>query len=147
VTTSRVTAAVMIISGLIAAGLPFLAWYAVETPRGTLTATGVAGTAELWSLPVLGGLIAVAGVFAATGRWGRSPAIFVTLAAAICVAWAVENAVNVPVGLLLVEPGGSAGRVADDLVEVSVQPSAYMAAAAAAIAGMAAMVRRLDQIA
>lgn len=145
--TSRVTAAVIVICGIAAGGLPFLAWYAVETPRGTVTATGLAGTAELWSLPVLGGLIAVAGLLAATGRWSRQTTAFVTLAAAICVAWAVENAVNVPVGLLIVEPGGSAGRVADDLVEVTVQPSAYMAASAAAIAGMAAMVRRLDQIA
>lgn len=138
---------VMVISGLVAAGLPFLAWYAIETPRGTVTVTGVAGTAELWSLPVLGGLIAGAGVLAAMGRWSRSLVVFVTLAASICVAWAVENAVNVPVGLLVVEPGGSVGRVADDLVEVSVQPTAYMAASAAAIAAMAAMVRRLDQIA
>lgn len=143
----RVTAAVIVIGGLAAAGLPFLVWYTIETPRGTVTATGLDGTAELWSLPLLGGLIAVAGLIAATGRWGRQATVFVTLAAAICVAWAVENAVNVPVGLLIVEPGGSAGRVADDLVEVTVQPSAYMAASAAAIAGMAAIVRRLDQIA
>jgi hypothetical protein len=145
--TARVAGLIVLVAGLATAGLPFLAWYAVDTPRGVVTSTGVDATAELWSLVALGALIAVAGGLAVAGRWSPETVVFVAMAAAICVAWSVENALNVPVGLLVVEPGGSAGRVADDLVEVHVQPSAYLAASAAAIAGMAAMLRRLDQIA
>ena len=138
--------AALVVSGLATAGLPFLVWYAVDTPRGTVTATGLQATSELWSLVVFGGLIALAGLAAAAGSGGRTLALMVLGAAAICVGWALENAVNVPVGLILEESGGISFRVADDLVDVHVQPAAYLAAAAAAIGGMAAMLRRLEEI-
>lgn len=145
--TARVAVLVMIMAGAATAGLPFVAWYAVDTPRGVVTATGVEAASELWTLVVLGGAIAFLGFLAARGPCTIAQVVFVAGAAAICVAWAVENALNVPVGLLVVEPGGSAGRVADDLVEVRVQPSAYLAASAAALSGMAVMLRRLEDVA
>jgi hypothetical protein len=80
--TSRVAGIVVFVAGLATAGLPFLVWYSVDTPRGLVTSTGVDATAELWSLVALGGLIAVAGGLAITGRWSAETVVFVAMAAA-----------------------------------------------------------------
>lgn len=144
--TRRLSAAALVVSGLATAGVPFLVWFAVDTPRGTVTATGVGATSEIWSLVVFGGFIVLAGLATAAGRGGGALALAVAGAAAMCVGWALENALNVPVGLVLVERGGVSTRVADDLVAVHVQPTAYLAAAAAAIGGMAALLRRLEEV-
>jgi len=144
--TFRVAVVSMVTGGLVTAGLPFLVWYAIETPEGLLTATGVEATPELWSLVGLGGLIALAGVAVGAGRGGGALVLAVAGASALAAGWALENALHVPVGLLVTEPGGTPGRVAQDLVTVDVQPTAYLAAAAAAVAGMAALLRRLEEI-
>jgi hypothetical protein len=142
----RVAVVSMVVGGLVTAGLPFLVWYAIDTPAGHLTATGVQATPELWSLVALGALIALVGVAVGAGRGSGTLVLIVVGASGVAVGWALENALNVPVGLLVTEPGGTPGRVANDLVRVDVQPAAYLAAAAAAIAGMAALLRRLEEI-
>ena len=144
--STRISTLTFMVSGIATAGLPFLAWFAYDTPRGRVTATGVDATPELWSLVVLGAFIALAGLALVAERGGAALALAVGAAAAICVGWAIENALNVPVGLLVVDPAGEASRVADGLVPVHVLPAAYLAAAAAALGGMAAMLHRLERV-
>jgi hypothetical protein len=145
VTALRGASAAMILAGLATAGLPFLTWYSVAAPAGDVTATGVDASAELWSLVALGGVLVGVGVAAARERYGVAAMVVALVATAICVGWVVENALNAPVGLSFVGVSGMATPVADDLVRTQVQPAAWLAAAAAAIGGMAAIVARLDQ--
>jgi hypothetical protein len=150
VTRPRVSVLCLAAAGAVTAALAFLPWYRVDTPAGSLTESGVAATPELWTLPVVGAaavglaLVLVALPAPLTGA-RRVATLCIVPAAGLAVAWAVENAVSVPVGLDIAVPGQPAARLAADLLQVDVRPAAYLAAAAAAIAGMAAILRLLEE--
>ena len=148
--TGRVALAAMALAGVATAGLAFSTWYAVRTPSGRLTTSGVKAAGELWILLALGGLIALAAVALAVdarrGAVARVLALVVVAAGALAVGVALENALNPSVGLEVVEATGPAARVAPELVQVDVRPAAYLAVAAAAVAAMAGLVRLMEEV-
>jgi hypothetical protein len=147
--TGRVGLVAMALAGAATAGLAFSTWYEVRTPSGRLAAAGVEAAAELWILPGLGGLIALAAlalaVDARRGPAARVLTLAVVVAGALAVGVALESALRPPVGLEVVEAAGRAGRVAPELVGVDVRPGAYLSAAAAAAAAMAGLARLLEE--
>lgn len=137
-------------AGAITAGLAFVPWYAVDTPAGTLTTSGVAASPEIWTLVAVGAGIVALAVALAVGppdvRGARRVGLLCAIpATALAAAWAIANALSVPVGLDVALAGRPGVGVAPDLLDVQVRPAAWLAAAAALIAGMAVMLRLLEE--
>lgn len=93
--------------------LPAFAWYAAAAPGGTVTAAGLAAAGELWLLPVLGAMAALAGgglLAASSGglpaaaRWAGPLALS---AGALGLAWALRAGLDPRVALTVDLPAGA----------------------------------------
>ncbi len=118
--------------GAIVGLLPFARWYRADLPGRNVVVSGVEVSGELWSLPLLAGVIIAIGVAIAAGRpdpmtvAARWLGGICAVAGAVCVAWALLSAfritsVAMPVGVADGPPA-----------PLRVQPVAFIAAAAGA---------------
>jgi hypothetical protein len=136
----RTLGAAIALAGAALAGLAFMPWYAAGTAGVPSSASGVDASGELWSLPVLGALAIAAGLVLATRPDLRRAAGALAVAAgALGALWATRNALQVPVRLVLTEPGGPPVAVAGDLARIRAEPAAFAAIGAAACCGIAGL--------
>jgi hypothetical protein len=102
---ARAAAVAAAVAGAALCVLPTLTWYVVETGGRTERATGLAGSGELWILPVLGALALAGAAALLLGEPDEAPgrAVGAGLAAlgALGVFWALRNLVDPPVVLTL----------------------------------------------
>jgi hypothetical protein len=98
--------------GIALGALPAFAWYAASAPGGRVSAAGLSGAGELWLLPVLGAMAALAGAailasspagFEATARWAGPVAL---VAGGFGLAWALRAGLDPRVSLRVAQPGG-----------------------------------------
>lgn len=128
--------------GLLLCILPSLEWYSADLPTGTATLTGYGASATTWMLPVAGGLMIISGLLAAwwrpaTGtRVARILGSLVIVSAVVGVVWAARAALAPGIEVVAERAGQSAAALEGDW-SVVVLPAAWIAVAAAALAGMA----------
>ena len=127
-------------AGAALAVLPALPWYAVEAPDVQRRASGLAGSGELWILPLLGAVAVAVGALVALGG-SRDPGrrrvygLVLVALAFLAAFWCVRGMVDPPVRLVL---AGSPDAVP---APIALEPAAFAAlpaAAALALAGLAA---------
>ena len=120
-------AALAIAAGVALSALPALPWYAVRSPSVDRTASGLAGSGELWILPLLGLTAVAVGLLLAFGA-PREPEVVqghgvLLLALAVLAAfWCVRNLVDPPASLMLNEDG-----LAPVPAPVALEPAAWAA--------------------
>ena len=128
--------------GLLLCILPALAWYSADLPTGPDDLTGYGASATTWILPVSGAILMVSGLLAVwwhppTGtRVARILGALVVVAAVAAVAWAARAALA-PGIAVVAERRGQVTAALNGEWAVTVLPAAWIAIAAAALAGMA----------
>ena len=130
--------------GVLLAVLPALPWYGATLPTGEATLSGYGAGGASWILPLIGAAMIVTGALVA--RWqplpGTRPARVLgglsILWAVLGVAWSALIALSPRVEVVAERLGAPDAPVAGDW-SVSVLPSAWACVAAAALAGMAAI--------
>jgi hypothetical protein len=143
---ARLAGAALLVLGAALAGLPALDWYSAPAPGGSATASGFGGAGELWVLPPLGALVALAGaglVAAPPGR-GRPAARWAgpvaLVAGALALGWAVRAGADPPVVLTVDLGAGSRELAAPVALEEAAITTPIVAGAAALIGAAAAWV-------
>jgi hypothetical protein len=135
----RALGAAIAVAGAAVAGLAFLPWYATGA-GGVASASGIDGSGELWSLPVLGAVAVAAGIVLAVRPGLRRAAGAVAVAAAVLAGlWATRNTLQVPVRLVVTEAGAPPMAVAGDVARIRVESAAFAAIGAAACCGIAGL--------
>jgi len=128
--------------GLLLCILPALAWYSADLPTGPDDLTGYGASATTWILPVSGAILMVTGLLTVwwhppTGtRVARILGALVVVAAVAGVAWAARAALAPGIAVVAERPGQTPAALDGEWV-VAVLPAAWIAIAAAALAGMA----------
>ena len=128
--------------GLLLCILLALQWYSADLPTGSATLTGYGSSATTWMLPVTGALMIITGLLAAwwrpaTGtRVARILGSLVIVAAVLGVVWAAR-ATLAPGVEVVAERVGQPTAALEGEWSVTVLPAAWIAVAAAALAGMA----------
>ena len=108
--TRRMGAGFVILGGLLAAA-PFVSWYRVDLPGREVRFRGVDVAGELWSLLILGAVIAAMGVAVLVGRadpgtrLGRWAGGVVAVAGLMALAWAVKGVFDIRAAAIPVVPG------------------------------------------
>ncbi|MBJ7457286.1 MAG: hypothetical protein JHC74_14625 [Thermoleophilia bacterium] len=137
--TPRVPGAVLLVAGAATAVVPGFTWFTGPPPATPTHASGFAGAGQLWLLPLLGVLIALAGAGfisarpgagRAVARWAGPLSLAAGLIAAALAVWAASD----PVVTLRVTTDGLTETVP---VAVTLEPAAF---AAPVIAGLAAVI-------
>lgn len=127
--------------GLLLCILPVLAWYSADLPTGSDSLTGYGASAATWVLPVAGVILIAVGVLCvwwrpATGtRVARILGALVVVAAVVGVVWATRAALAPGIEVVAERAGKPSARLNGDW-SVTVLPAAWIAIAAAAMAGM-----------
>jgi hypothetical protein len=134
------------LSGVAIAAVAFLPWYSASAPGRRETASGVAAAGEIWSLPVIGALILIAGALLAVdgSPAGSAPSrragAVALCGGALAAVWAVKNGIDVPVTPV---PNAGGGALA---VPVDIEPALFGAAAASACAFLAGLLALRPEI-
>jgi hypothetical protein len=103
-------AALAVAAGIALAALPALPWYAVRSVSVDRTASGLAGSGELWILPLLGALAVAVGLLLAFGA-PRDPEIvrgygvLLVAVAILAAVWCTRGLADPAAELMLVENG------------------------------------------
>jgi hypothetical protein len=120
-------AGLAIAAGIALSALPALPWYAVRAPSVHRTASGLAGSGELWILPLLGLTAVAVGLLLAFGA-PREPeviqghGVLLVALALLSAFWCGRNLIDPPARLLLVE-----GAAAPVPAPVALEPAAWAA--------------------
>jgi hypothetical protein len=135
----RIAGAALLVTGAATAVVPGFVWFAGPPPATPTHASGFSGSGQLWLLPLLGILIALAGAGfmsarpgsgRAVARWAGPLSLVAGLVAAALAVWAAADpAVN-----LRVTTDGLTETVP---VAVTLEPAAF---AAPVVAGIAAVI-------
>jgi hypothetical protein len=140
---ARLAGAALLVLGAALAGLPALDWYSAPVPGGAATASGFGGAGELWVLPALGALVALAGAGLVAAPPGRSRAVArwaglaALVAGALALGWAVRAAVDPPVVLTVDLGAGRRELAAPVALEQAAITTPIVAGLAAAIGAAA----------
>jgi len=143
-TRARVIGIAMASCGALMAVLPALPWYSATLPTGTASLSGYGAGGASWILPLIGAAMALTGVLAAWwepvpgSRAARVLGGAGILWAALGVAWSALVALAPRVDVVAVRTGLPDSPVAGDW-SLMVLPPAWACLAAAALAGMAAI--------
>lgn len=135
--TARVFGLGVAVLGACAGILPFLGWYRVDLPGRVVVVRGVDVRGELWSLPVLAGIVVAIGVYVAASdsdpreQSSRWLAGICAVAGALCLAWALWSAWRISSVAVPLDLGDG------PQTPLRAQPVALLAAAAAS--GIVAM--------
>jgi hypothetical protein len=124
-------AALAVAAGVALSALPALPWYAVRSPSVDRTASGLAGSGELWILPLLGLTAVAVGLILAFGaprepEVVRGHGVLLVALAALAAFWCVRNLVDPPARLLLIE-GSPAPVAAPVPAPIALEPAALAA--------------------
>lgn len=127
--------------GVLLCILPALAWYSADLPTGSDSLTGYGASATTWVLPVAGVIMMATGVLCV---WWRPPTgtrvarilgALTVVAAVVSVVWAARAALAPGIEVVAERAGQTAVPLSGDW-PVTVLPAAWIAIAAAALAGM-----------
>lgn len=141
---TRAIGVALVACGILLAALPALDWYSADLPSGPDRLTGYGATGETWILPALGALLVVVGGLAAWvrpaagGQGTRRLGVFALVGAGLGVAWAGKSALTPSVDVVAQRTGVPPAVLTGDW-HVSVLSPAWITVAAAALAGMAAI--------
>lgn len=135
---ARVTGGALLAIGVAVAALPAFAWFTAPPATTPTQASGFAGSGQLWLLPMLGALIALAGAGLArsepgagrpVARWAGPLALVSGLAALGLAVWAAAD----PAVVLQVREAGGSEVVP---APISLAPAAILAPIAAGAAAL-----------
>jgi hypothetical protein len=129
--TARVYGVGLVVLGVLVGALPFAHWYRVDLPGRDLEHSGVAVSGELWSLPLL------AGVIVTIGAWVAARGLDPAGSSARWLGWACAVAGVVALGWILLSAFRITSQAVPDVpggppAPLHVQSIAYVAAAAGA---------------
>lgn len=134
----RIPGAVLLAAGVATAVVPGFVWFTGPPPATPTHASGFAASGQLWLLPLLGVLIALAGAGfisarpgagRAVARWAGPLALVAGLVAAALAVWAAAD----PAVTLRVTTDGLTETVP---VAVTLEPAAFTAPVVAGIAAV-----------
>lgn len=141
---TRAIGVALVACGILLGALPALDWYSADLPSGPDRLTGYGATGETWILPALGILLVVAGGLAAWvrpaagGQDARRIGRCALFGAVLGVAWAGKGVLAPSVDVVAHRIGVPPAVLSGDW-HVSVLSPAWITVAAAALAGMAAI--------
>ena len=132
-------AALAVAAGIALAALPALPWYAVRSESVDRTASGFAGSGELWILPLLGVTAIAVGLLLALGaprepEVVRGHGVLLVALAVLAGIWCARNLIDPPARLLLVE-----GEPAPVPAPVHLEPAAMAAPVAVGLLALAGL--------
>ena len=132
-------AALAVASGIALAALPALPWYAVRSESVDRTASGLAGSGELWILPLLGLTAVAVGLLLALGaprepEIVRGHGVLLVAVAVLAGIWCARGLIDPPATLMLVE-----GEPAPVPAPVALEPAALAAPVAVGVLVLAGL--------
>ena len=132
-------AALAVAAGIALAALPALPWYAVHSESVDRTASGLAGSGELWILPLLGLTAVAVGLLLALGaprepEVVRGHGVLLVAVAILAAIWCARSLVDPPATLMLVE-----GEPAPVPAPVELEPAALAAPVAVGVLVLAGL--------